>query len=243
MVTYNACISKAIRTEHLHTVLLCFVLWSLTCNHSPHYWPFMGGDPVHRVQPDYSHKGPIKRLYWHYPGQGTSILTIIGVPVNCDAIPKFTLIARFMGPTWGPPGSCRPLWAPCWSHELCYLGTFWIRVIVLLIWLLHWHWGNSMIDPMSVKCPEWYGWSWPVPYHHKTKQSQNRVYNSGQVLYKNVLHDAMALTCMWSRSSAITIVTKLKLNCLCLSYDIFGINENRRRYWGPMTVTGSILWI
>ena len=111
------------------------------------------------------------------------------------------------------------------------------------IWLLHWHWGNSMIDPMSVKYPEWYGWSWPVPYHHKTKQNQNRVYNSGKVLYKNVLHDALALTCMWSRSSAITIVTKLKLNCLCLSYDIFGINKNRRRYWGPMTVTRSILWI
>ena len=29
-------------------------------------------------------------------------------------------IAKFMGPTWGPPGSCRPRWAPCWPHELCY---------------------------------------------------------------------------------------------------------------------------
>ena len=25
-------------------------------------------------------------------------------------------IAMFMGPTWGPPGSC-PRWAPCWPHE------------------------------------------------------------------------------------------------------------------------------
>ena len=25
-------------------------------------------------------------------------------------------IAKFMGLTWGPPGSCRPRWAPCWPH-------------------------------------------------------------------------------------------------------------------------------
>ena len=33
-----------------------------------------------------------------------------------------TQIAKFMGPTWGPPGSCRPRWAPCWPHEPCYQG-------------------------------------------------------------------------------------------------------------------------
>ena len=38
--------------------------------------------------------------------------------------PNYTLIARFMGPTWGPPGSCRPRWVPCRSHEPCYLGSF-----------------------------------------------------------------------------------------------------------------------
>ena len=31
------------------------------------------------------------------------------------------LIARFMGPTWGPVG---PRWVPCWPHELCYLGLY-----------------------------------------------------------------------------------------------------------------------
>ena len=30
-------------------------------------------------------------------------------------------IAGFMGPTRGPPGSCRPQGDPCWSHEPCYL--------------------------------------------------------------------------------------------------------------------------
>ena len=40
-----------------------------------------------------------------------------------------TLIARFMGPTWGPPGADRtqvgPRWAPCWPHGPCSLGTYW----------------------------------------------------------------------------------------------------------------------
>ena len=35
-----------------------------------------------------------------------------------------TLIARLMGPTWGPSGADRPRWAPCWPHELCYLGKY-----------------------------------------------------------------------------------------------------------------------
>ena len=32
-------------------------------------------------------------------------------------------ITKFMGPTWGPPGSCRPQMGPCWPHEPCYQGT------------------------------------------------------------------------------------------------------------------------
>ena len=36
--------------------------------------------------------------------------------------------ARFMGPTWGPPGSCRPQIGPCWPHEPCSLGRWSIGV-------------------------------------------------------------------------------------------------------------------
>ena len=32
------------------------------------------------------------------------------------------LIPRFMGPTWGQLEPTGPKWAPCWPHELCYLG-------------------------------------------------------------------------------------------------------------------------
>ena len=32
------------------------------------------------------------------------------------------LIARFMGPAWGPPGDDRTQVGPCWPHEPCYLS-------------------------------------------------------------------------------------------------------------------------
>ena len=41
-----------------------------------------------------------------------------------------TQIAKFMGSTWGPPGSCRPRWAPCWPHEPCYQGRTIVRQII-----------------------------------------------------------------------------------------------------------------
>ena len=34
-----------------------------------------------------------------------------------------------MGPTWGPPGSCRPQMGPCWLHETCYQG-----IIKYILW-------------------------------------------------------------------------------------------------------------
>ena len=40
------------------------------------------------------------------------------------ATKRLALIARFMGPTWGHLGPTGPRWAPCWPHELCYLGDY-----------------------------------------------------------------------------------------------------------------------
>ena len=37
--------------------------------------------------------------------------------------PMTTQITKFMRPTWGPPGSFGPRWAPCWPHESCYQGN------------------------------------------------------------------------------------------------------------------------
>ena len=44
--------------------------------------------------------------------------------LECPRIPNvITLIARFMGKTWGPSGADRPRWALCWPLEPCYLGS------------------------------------------------------------------------------------------------------------------------
>ena len=42
-------------------------------------------------------------------------------PEKIIDILKPSQIAKFMVPTWGPPGSCRPQMTPCWPHEPCYL--------------------------------------------------------------------------------------------------------------------------
>ena len=45
-----------------------------------------------------------------------------------------SLIATFMGPTWGPPGSCRPQMGPILPHEPCYQG-YWVNDIMRCQWL------------------------------------------------------------------------------------------------------------
>ena len=46
---------------------------------------------------------------------------------GCDSNVYFsstTLIARFMGQHGAHLGPIGPRWAPCWPHELCYLGQY-----------------------------------------------------------------------------------------------------------------------
>ena len=33
-----------------------------------------------------------------------------------------------MGPTWGHLGPTGPRWAPCWPHEPCYPGWYWLSL-------------------------------------------------------------------------------------------------------------------
>ena len=42
---------------------------------------------------------------------------------QCHLDAVTALIARFVGPTWGPSGADRTQVGPCWPHELCYLGV------------------------------------------------------------------------------------------------------------------------
>ena len=59
-----------------------------------------------------------------------------------------SLIARFMGPTWSHLGPTGPSWAPCWPHEICYLGLFSAH---MMTW---WH-GNifSITGPLWGESP------------------------------------------------------------------------------------------
>ena len=53
-------------------------------------------------------------------GEQTMQILVIHSIVDCNCLHG---IAKFMGPTWGPSGSCRTQMAPCWPHETCYEGT------------------------------------------------------------------------------------------------------------------------
>ena len=55
-------------------------------------------------------------------------------------------IAKFMGPTWGPPWSCRPQMGPMLAPQTLLSGLF---SSVSFLWC----WGNGMIDTVSVKQP------------------------------------------------------------------------------------------
>ena len=65
-------------------------------------------------------------------------------PFSCHSSSRFslldnpliyTLIARFMGPIWGPYGADRTQVAPCSPHELCYLGSSILSLHKFLIWV------------------------------------------------------------------------------------------------------------
>ena len=54
----------------------------------------------------------------HYNAQifVASVFNFPHVKLRCH---ENTQTAKFMGPTWGPPG---PRWVPCWPHEPRYQG-------------------------------------------------------------------------------------------------------------------------
>ena len=76
---------------------------------------------------------------------------------------QIPLIARLMGPTWGPSGADRTQVAPCWPHELCYLE------LIGIIAMCHQATSHYLIQQIFVKLSQF--WSiklWSILYQHST---------------------------------------------------------------------------
>ena len=58
-------------------------------------------------------------------------LAVSGQGMEVDMVAQ---IAKIMGPTWGPPGSCRPQMGPILAHEPCYRG--WKALVNHALWSL-----------------------------------------------------------------------------------------------------------
>ena len=63
------------------------------------------------------------------------------------------LIARFMGPTWGPSRAYRTQVGPCWPNELCHLGSLHENIMkpLVLVSLKEYGWfTKSAREPRSL---------------------------------------------------------------------------------------------
>ena len=65
----------------------------------------------------------LQDIWRHFNGYGKILPVASEAKVSLVHINS--LIARFMGQHWAHLGPTGLRWAPCWSHELCYLGCSW----------------------------------------------------------------------------------------------------------------------
>ena len=63
-----------------------------------------------------------------------------------------SLIARFMGPKWGPSGADRTQVAPCWPHELCYMGYYYDVTGAACYWFIETSTQNKGIIVLKIIC-------------------------------------------------------------------------------------------
>ena len=70
--------------------------------------------------------------YWDTKAAGSRLVWSVYVSSQsldiCLEMFVYTLIARFMGPTWAHMGPTGPRWASCWPYELCYLGILSVHI-------------------------------------------------------------------------------------------------------------------
>ena len=73
----------------------------------PRYWPFVRGIHWSAVDSLHNEQNNVELFY---------VRIYKWLTRQWGSYPD----SKFMGPTWGPPGSCRSRWPPCWPHEPCY---------------------------------------------------------------------------------------------------------------------------
>ena len=78
----------------------------------------------------YAGQSPTNKNYHSLNVQKTTLHPDLGVSYGYllyhrskTILYKTTQIPKFIGPTWGPPGSCCPQMGPCWTQENCYQGS------------------------------------------------------------------------------------------------------------------------
>ena len=79
---------------------------------------------------------------------------------------KAPQMAKFKGPTWGPPGSCRPKMGPMLAPWTLLSGTLWCLVIcghsAVQIWFLHTYGTIGRVYLVRQELTHW-GWDkWPL---------------------------------------------------------------------------------
>ena len=91
------------------------------------------------------------------------ITDVINTVISANAFPSYMKfaemkiipqIAKFMGPTWGPPESCRPQMGPMLVPLTLLSGTYY-----------HHSGGNCATAAKVYYWMQWMTGNWPEPYH------------------------------------------------------------------------------
>ena len=120
-----------------------------------------------------------------------------------DLIPQIT---RFVGPTWGPPGSCRPQMGPMLAPWTLLSGSFWAcqaEAIATYLWLWCNWWNPCDTMTLCVKC--WRKSHLALSCSHLTQLSWKKLHYRVWRLCMKVVPDNMGRPdiegwwmCLWS---------------------------------------------
>ena len=76
-----------------------------------------------------THFVSVNYIFWHDEIIGNTTVSPCWC-YYCTAVRRLeTQIAKFMGPTWGPPGSCRPQMGPMLAPWTLLSGKVWRRLV------------------------------------------------------------------------------------------------------------------